>query len=415
MNAINVTSEILPLKKVLVHRPGNELLNLTPNTLSRLLFDDIPFLPDAQKEHDEFVSILKENGTEVVYLEDLMAETLRVNPNIKKKFINQFIDEAGIKTKKYKKLTSDFLLKIKSNKKLVLKTMEGIQIGELDHKKLEVEKTLVDLVYDYNDFLAEPMPNLYFTRDPFASIGHGVSLNKMYSVTRNRETIYAEYIFKYHPDFKGKVDKYFDRYFPHHIEGGDVLNINDHTLAIGISQRTCAEAIDEICKNLFADPKCKIDTILAFSIPESRAFMHLDTVFTQIDYDKFTYHPGIMATLQVFEITEGDVPGTFEDLNVKEIHDSLENILTKYVGKEVTLIPCAGGDEVASEREQWNDGSNTLCIAPGVVVVYDRNKITNEVLRKNGIKVLEMHGAELSRGRGGPRCMSMPLIREDWK
>jgi arginine deiminase len=293
--------------------------------------------------------------------------------------------------------------------------MEGIQIGELDHKKLEVEKTLVDLVYDYEDFIAEPMPNLYFTRDPFASIGHGISLNKMYSVTRNRETIYAEYIFKYHPEYRGNVDKYFDRYYPHHIEGGDVLNLNDHILAIGISQRTCAEAIDQICKNLFADSKCKIDTILAFSIPESRAFMHLDTVFTQIDYDKFTYHPGIMETLQVFEITEGDVPNTFEDLNVKEIHDSLENILSKYLDKKITLIPCAGGDRVASEREQWNDGSNTLCIAPGTVIVYDRNTETNETLRKNGIKVLEMPGAELSRGRGGPRCMSMPLVREDWK
>lgn len=414
MSKINVTSEIMPLRKVLVHRPGNELLNLTPDTLSRLLFDDIPFLPDAQKEHDEFVSILRDNGTEVVYLEDLMAETLDINPNIREKFINQFIDEAGIKTKKYKTLTHDFLNKITNSKSLVLKTMEGIQIGELDHRKLEVEKTLVDLVYDYNDFIAEPMPNLYFTRDPFASIGNGISLNKMYSVTRNRETIYAEYIFKYHLDYKGNVDKYFDRYFPHHIEGGDVLNLNDHILAIGISQRTCAEAIDEICKNLFADPNCKIDTILAFSIPNSRAFMHLDTVFTQIDHDKFTYHPGIMDTLQVFEITEGDVPNTFEDLNVKEIHDSLENILTKYLGKQITLIPCAGGDKVASEREQWNDGSNTLCIAPGVVIVYDRNTETNETLRANGLKVLEMHGAELSRGRGGPRCMSMPLEREEY-
>lgn len=414
MSKINVTSEIMPLRKVLVHRPGNELLNLTPDTLSRLLFDDIPFLPDAQKEHDEFVSILRDNGTEVVYLEDLMAETLDINPNIREKFINQFIDEAGIKTKKYKTLTHDFLNKITNSKSLVLKTMEGIQIGELDHRKLEVEKTLVDLVYDYNDFIAEPMPNLYFTRDPFASIGKGISLNKMYSVTRNRETIYAEYIFKYHLDYKGNVDKYFDRYFPHHIEGGDVLNLNDHILAIGISQRTCAEAIDEICKNLFADPNCKIDTILAFSIPNSRAFMHLDTVFTQIDHDKFTYHPGIMDTLQVFEITEGDVPNTFEDLNVKEIHDSLENILTKYLGKQITLIPCAGGDKVASEREQWNDGSNTLCIAPGVVIVYDRNTETNETLRANGLKVLEMHGAELSRGRGGPRCMSMPLEREEY-
>lgn len=413
MKKINVTSEIMPLKKVLLHKPGKELLNLTPDTLSRLLFDDIPYLPAAIKEHEQFVQILEENGVEVVFLEDLMTEVLEMDSNIKIEFIEQFIKEAGIKTKKYASLVREFLNNIKDTKELVLKTMEGIQISELNLQKLETEKSLVDLVKDYNEFVADPMPNLYFTRDPFASIGNGISLNKMYSVTRNRETIYAEYIFKYHPEYKDQVTKYYDRYLPYHIEGGDILNINDHVLAIGISQRTCAEAIDQIAKNIFADPEAKIDTILAFNIPSTRAFMHLDTVFTQIDYDKFTYHPGIMDTLQVFEITEGDIPDTYEDLNVKEINDSLENILKKYVGRDITLIPCAGGDKVASEREQWNDGSNTLCIAPGVVIVYDRNNITNEVLRQHGIKVLEMSSAELSRGRGGPRCMSMPLIREE--
>ena len=413
MNAINVRSEIGPLKKVLLHRPGNELLNLTPDSLSRLLFDDIPFLPDAQAEHDEFARALKENGIEVVYLEDLMASVLELSGDIEDKFIRQFIYEAGITTPKYKNLVYSYLKSFNNKKELVLKTMEGIKLEEISRAKRDVEKSLVDLVSEESDFLADPMPNLYFTRDPFASAGNGVILNKMYSVTRNRETIYAEYIFNYHPDFKDKLDKYYDRYLPYHIEGGDVLNLNSHTLAVGISQRTEAAAIDELAKNCFKDPNCKIDTILAFNIPESRAFMHLDTVFTQIDYDKFTYHPGIMDTLQVFEITEGDIPDSDEDLNVTEVNGSLEEILEKYLGREIELIPCAGGEKISSEREQWNDGTNTLCIAPGVVVVYDRNNITNNILREHGIKVIEVSSAELSRGRGGPRCMSMPLVRED--
>ena len=413
MNKINVTSEIKPLKKVLLHRPGNELLNLTPNTLGDLLFDDIPYLPVAQREHDEFARVLKENGIEVVYLEKLMAEVLAFSDEMRAEVIKQFIYEAGIRTPKYRDLVFQYLNSFKDEYELVLKTMEGIQIYEINRDQRKDEKSLVDLVTEETDFLADPMPNLYFTRDNFASIGRGISLNKMYSVTRNRETIYAEYIFKYHPDFKGQVDKYYDRDLPYHIEGGDILNLNDHILAVGISQRTTAEAIDQLAKNLFKDEKCKIDTVLAFNIPNSRAFMHLDTVFTQVDRNKFTYHPGIVDTLQVFEITEGNIEDSDEDLNVVEINDTLENILSSYLKIPVTLIPCAGGDKVASEREQWNDGSNTLCIAPGVVVVYDRNVITNEVLRENGLKVLEIPGAELSRGRGGPRCMSMPLIRED--
>ena len=381
--------------------------------MQRLLFDDIPFLKVAQAEHDEFVQILRDNGIKVFYLEDLMAETLDLNPEIKEKFLKQFIKEAGVTTPKYRDLLFEYLMTYEDNKEFVLKTMEGIQISELDRDKRVMEKSLVDLVTEETSFIADPMPNLYFTRDPFASIGNGISLNKMYSVTRCRETIYAEYIFNYHPKFKGQVEKYFDRYNDCHIEGGDILNLNDHVLAIGISQRTEAAAIDLIAKNIFKNPNCKIDTILAFNIPNSRAFMHLDTVFTQIDVDKFTYHPGIMDTLQVFEITEGDDPNSDEDLNVKEINDSLENILETYLGREITLIPCAGGDKISAEREQWNDGTNTLCIAPGTVVVYNRNNITNEILREHGIKVLEMSSAELSRGRGGPRCMSMPLVRED--
>ena len=413
MSAINVKSEIGPLKKVLLHRPGTELLNLTPDTLGRLLFDDIPFLPEAQKEHDEFVEILRNNGIEVVFLEDLMAEVLELSDDIEDKFIRQFVYEAGIRTPKYKTLVYEYLKSFTDKKELVLKTMSGIKIEEISRSKREYEKSLVDYVSEESEFLADPIPNLYFTRDPFASCGNGVILNKMYSVTRGRETIYAEYIFNYHPDFAGQIKKYYDRYLPYHIEGGDVLNISNHIVAIGISQRTEAAAIDELAKNFFRDSECEVDTVLAFKIPESRAFMHLDTVFTQIDYDKFTYHPGILDTLEVYEITEGDIEDSDEDLNVVKIEGSLEEILEKYLKRKIDLIPCAGGERISSEREQWNDGTNTLCIAPGVVVVYNRNNITNNILREHGIKVLEMSSAELSRGRGGPRCMSMPLVRED--
>ena len=405
---INVKSEIMPLKRVLLHRPGNELLNLTPDSLGRLLFDDIPYLKIAREEHDEFARILRSNGVEVVYLEDLMAQTLDQNPDIREKFIRQFVYEAGIKTPKYKDEVIDFLMEFNDNKELVLKTMEGIRVSELSAMERDCEHSLVDMVTEDSKFLADPMPNLVFTRDNFASIGNGISLNKMYSVTRNRETIYAEYIFNYHKDYKD-TPKYYDRYNPYHIEGGDILVLNDHTLAIGVSQRTMAESIEQLARNIFKDKDTSIDTVLAFTIPSSRAFMHLDTVFTQIDYDKFTFHPGIMDTLQVFEISEG----VMDEIKVKEVNDNLENILEHYLKRDVTLIPCGGGDKIISEREQWNDGSNTLCIAPGVVIVYDRNNITNAVLRRYGIKVLEMHGSELSRGRGGPRCMSMPLIRSD--
>ena len=405
--AIHVKSEIGKLKKVMLHRPGQELEHLVPEDLERLLFDDIPYLKTAKIEHDMFAEIMRGQGVEVVYLEDLTADVLK-NPEKKEQFVREFIAEGGASAAKVRDQLYDYLMKISDEKELVLKTMSGIRASELNVK---MSCPLVSLVKKESQFLLDPIPNLYFTRDPFACIGNGVSLNRMYSRTRRRETLYGKYILKYHPDFAGKVPFYYDRDMDFSIEGGDILNLSNKVIAIGISQRTTPEAIELLAQNIFVDKASEIETIIALDIPAVRAFMHLDTVCTQVDYDKFTIHPGIMQTLRIFEIKPGDRKG---QLKVTESDAMLSDILAKYLELDkVTLIKCGGKDRIASAREQWNDGSNTLCIEPGKVVVYDRNYVTNEILRQHGIEVLEMASSELSRGRGGPRCMSMPLERED--
>ncbi len=409
MKGICVRSEIKPLKKVLLHRPGRELLHLTPDRLPELLFDDIPFLKVAQQEHDAFAQILRSNGAEVVYLEDLMAEVLKLHPEQTKPFLYQWLSEGNIKTRRWQDKLYEYLIDNFEGKALVEKTMEGITLKEMGGASAY---SLQDLIAPADDLIVDPMPNLYFTRDPFASVGTGVFLHKMRFPTRCRETIYADYIFRFHPDFEGLVKRYYDRDGHANIEGGDVLNLTEDTLAIGISQRTSPDAIEEASRNLFADPEAKIRTVLAFDIPSCRAFMHLDTVFTQIDYDKYTIHPAILGPLTVYEITPGVSDPT--DLHIRRIDSKLEDILAKYTRTDhVQLINCGGDDLIASAREQWNDGSNTLCIAPGKIVVYERNDVTNAILRDEGIQVLEMPSAELSRGRGGPRCMSMPIIRAE--
>ena len=408
---LHVPSEIGTLKKVCLHRPGDELLNLPPDELERLLFDDVPFLEVAQQEHDTFAQILRDQGVEVLYLENLVAEAFDAVPGARDEFLDQYIAEAGIKGQLMPGVVREKLNSITDNLEFVKKTMAGLTKGEVE-LPLTSSVTLDSLVNSesQSDLIIDPMPNLYFTRDPFAVVGSGVNLNRMYSVTRNRETLYGKYIFKYHPDYKD-TSLYFRRDAAFHTEGGDVLNINETTLAVGISQRTQAAAIDVMAQNIFWNSDSKIERILAFDIPVSRAFMHLDTVFTQIDVDKFTIHPAIMGTLKVYELTAGKNPG---EVAIKEIDDTLEHILANATGLDaVKLIPCGGGDPIAAAREQWNDGSNTLAVAPGKICVYQRNTVTNDVLYKEGMELLVVPSAELSRGRGGPRCMSMPFWRED--
>ena len=403
---IHVFSEIGKLKKVMLHRPGKELENLMPDHLERLLFDDIPFLEDAQKEHDAFADALRKEGIEVLYLEKLAAESL-TSPEIRNEFIEEYLDEANIRGAQTKVAIRDILHGIEDNLELVEKTMAGFQKAELPEIPEEA-KGLTDLVESDYPFAIDPMPNLYFTRDPFATIGNAVSLNHMYSDTRNRETLYGKYIFKYHPVYGGNVELVYNRAETTRIEGGDELVLSKDVLAVGISQRTDAASIEKLLVNIFKK-NVGFKKVIAFEFANNRKFMHLDTVFTMVDYDKFTIHPEIEGDLRVYSVTYEN-----EKLHITEEKGDLAELLAKNLGiDQVHLIRCGGGNAVAAAREQWNDGSNTLTIAPGVVVVYDRNVVTNKILEEYGLRLIKIRGSELVRGRGGPRCMSMPFEREE--
>ena len=398
--AVQIYSEIGPLKRVLLHRPGRELENLMPEYIERLLFDDIPYLDIAKQEHDAFCDLLRQNGAEVVYLEDLAAESLS-DAEVKDAFLREYLLEAGILGEKRTAMMLEYFKGL-STKNMVDQLMAGVRKSEV---KGYGRKNLTDyLEHDY-PFVIDPMPNLYFTRDPFACVGDGITLHNMSTPTRRRETLFAKYIFAHNPNYKD-VPLYYERTSSATVEGGDVLVLSGKVVAVGISQRTQPWAIELLAKKLLGGGR--FEKVLAIDIPKSRSFMHLDTVFTQVDRDKFTMHPNISAHLRLFvlHMEEGK-------LSITEENASLEDILKEHLELDrVDLIKCGGGNPIDAAREQWNDGSNTFAIAPGKVVVYSRNYVTNQVLADHGVEVLTIPSSELSRGRGGPRCMTMPMVRE---
>lgn len=402
---IHVTSEIGKLKTVMLHRPGREIENITPDSMYRLLFDDIPYLPIAQEEHDYFAQTLRDQGIEVLYFEKLAAEAL-ADQDVKEEFVDRMVAESGYAAGLIHDVLKEYLLAM-NTQDMVNKIFEGVRREEIDLPHMTLQQAAEDTEWP---FVMDPMPNAYFTRDPQASIGDGLSINRMTFPARQRESLITEYIIKHHPRFAGQVNVWRDRNHETHIEGGDELVLSDHVFAIGISQRTTADAIEDIAKNLFK--KSKYDTVIAIKIPHNHAMMHLDTVFTMIDYDKFTVHPAILDE-------NGHVdnwvlhPGKDGEITM-EHHTDIKEVLKKALNKDdIDLIPTGNGDPIIAAREQWNDGSNTLAIAPGEVVTYNRNYVSNDLLRKHGILVHEVRSSELSRGRGGPRCMSCPIVRED--
>lgn len=399
-NKINVYSEIGELKKVLVHTPGQEIDYLTPQRLDELLFSAILDPVRAREEHKEFIRILESEGVEVVQLSELAAQAYdESSEEVKNAFIEKWLEESlPVLSGENRKIVKEYVLKIQKTDgtvAMIRKMMAGILAREVG---VESE---VELIVD-------PMPNLYFTRDPFASVGNGVTIHRMYRPTRRRETIFAELIFHHHKDYKD-TPVYYEREFKDHIEGGDVFLYNDKTLVVGVSERTDHDAIQKLAENIKNNPEITFEKIYAINVPKMSNLMHLDTWLTMLDTDKFLYSTNMLDVLQIWEIDLKQ-----PKIEWKEINEPLADFLSSVIGKEATLIPVAGegATQIEIDVETNFDATNYLVIRPGVVIGYDRNRKTNEALTKAGIKVYSWNGDQLSLGMGSARCMSMPLYRE---
>ncbi|WP_326838138.1 arginine deiminase [Amycolatopsis rhabdoformis] len=390
-------SEVGPLRAVLLHRPGNELKRLTPRNNDQLLFDSIPWVDRAQQEHDAFAEVLRGRGVEVLLLADTLRTALE-DQRAHTAGVHAAVDEL--------RLGADLADSLRSHLSGVdADTLAEVLMAGMTFEELPSSEgsSLVRMMRDPHEFAVDPLPNLLFTRDSSAWIGDRVAISSLTMPARRRETAVLDLVYAYHPRFRHAARAYGAHSAP--VEGGDVMLLAPGVVAIGVGERTTPAGAESLARSVFADGLAH--TVLAVPIEQSRATMHLDTVCTMVAADAVVMYPLARDSLTAFTVRPtGDggvkVAGPAPFLSAA----------AEAMGIDRLRVIDTGLDPVTAEREQWDDGNNTLALAPGVVVGYERNFETNARLADAGIEVLAIAGSELGSGRGGPRCMSCPIVRD---